>query len=180
MAVKNFWSFNPGETLVAEELLVQLRDKIELYFPIKDTGIDIVAITRKAKKVVTFQVKESRYYDKGKGFAWHQEHKKTFLRNKHRVDFYVFVIYYPGYLAGTKKKDKFVIHYIVVPGDEIQERIKYKKFNKAGKYSFYFKIDGDKVFDVREPASEREKKSSAFDYSEFLNAWGKVREIATD
>ena len=98
MAVKNFWSFNPGETIFADVLYQKFKNYIELYFPIKDTGIDLLALIKNSKKSLSFQIKESRYYEK-ENSAWHQETKKNFTKNQSRVNFYIFVTYLPDILV---------------------------------------------------------------------------------
>jgi len=174
MAVKNFWSFNPGETIFAEELSQKFKSQIELYFPIKDIGIDLLALTKDSRNSLSFQIKESRYYEK-ENSAWHQETGKNFVKNKDKVDFYVFVIYLPGYLAGTKKKSKFVIHFVIVPTEELLKRVKLKKANKNGTYDFYFRFeDNSQLREVRESKSICENNPWAFDYTEYLNAWNLI------
>jgi len=173
MAIKNFWAFNPGETIFADKLYQKFKSQLDLYFPIKDTGIDLLAMTKDFKNYVSFQIKESRYFEDF-GSAWHQETKKNFDKNKNRVNFYVFVTYLPGYLANTKKKNKFVIHFVIIPTEKLLRRIECKKANKDGTYDFFFRFkDNGKLHEVREKKSIREDKDKrwAFDYSEYLNAW---------
>ena len=133
MAIKNFWSLEPGEAIFAEELHKKFKDKINVYFPLKDTGIDLLAVSRSSNKTVSFQVKESRYYE-DKNTSWHQETKEKIQNNKNKVDFYVFLIYLPGHMAGTKKKSLFEKLFIIIPTRDLIERVKIKKTVKSGKY----------------------------------------------
>lgn len=174
MAVKNFWSLNPGETIFAERLYQKFKNHLDLYFPIKDRGIDLLAVTKNNKKVLCFQIKESRYYE-NKDHAWHQETKKKFDENKNDIDFYVFLIYLPGYLTNARKKNKFVTQFVIVPTGELLKRVKRKKHTK-GKYFFYFRfVDDDILHEVRENKSIVQSNLKDFDYSEYLNAWDLIR-----
>src|SRR4030067_2929877 len=92
MPLKNFWSLEPGEVIFVEELLERYKEKADFYFPFKDTGIDLIGVTKNLKGIITFQVKESRYYE-SKDCAWHEVNKKKFVNGK--VDFYIFLIYFP-------------------------------------------------------------------------------------
>ena len=56
MPIRNLWSLEPGECIVAEELIKRL--KCDVYFPIRDVGIDLLAV--KGAKHIGIQVKESR------------------------------------------------------------------------------------------------------------------------
>ncbi len=176
MAVKNFWTFNAGEAIFADKLHKRFKNKIELYFPLKDTGIDLLAVVKNSRRFVTFQIKESRYYEE-ENSSWHQETRKNFEKNKNRVDFYIFVIYLPGCLANTEKKDKFIIHYVIIPTGELLKRIEFKKINKNGTYDFYFRFkDNKQLNEVRERKSVRNFKGWPFDYAKYLNAWNLIAE----
>ena len=59
MTIKNFWSLEPGECIVAEELNKRLND-CQIFFPLHDTGTDL--LITKGKKHIGIQVKESRSY----------------------------------------------------------------------------------------------------------------------
>lgn len=56
--IRNVWSLEPGECIVAEEIMERL--KCEVYFPVRDVGLDLLIV--KGDKHVGIQVKESRYY----------------------------------------------------------------------------------------------------------------------
>ena len=43
MPVRNLWSLEPGECLVAEEILNRLKN-VEVYFPIRDVGVDLLVV----------------------------------------------------------------------------------------------------------------------------------------
>ena len=167
MAVKNFWSLDPGVVIFVDELRRRKQFAgMEFYFPFKDTGIDLIGVT-KDKKIVSFQVKESRYYEK-EDKAWHDVSKKSLETNRGKVDFYVFLIYFPRPLKESEQKGKgFEIYYVIVPEKVLLERAKFKKPVGKGIYRFHFRLSNKyrKVADIREPGTDGR------DYSEFLNAW---------
>jgi hypothetical protein len=84
----------PGECIVAEEMLNKLKD-VEVFFPVRDVGVDLLVV--RGKKHVGIQVKESRYYIKRtwksghQGHSWQQLKKIKFERSRGKVDFYVFL-----------------------------------------------------------------------------------------
>ena len=59
LPVRNLWSLEPGECIVAEEILNKIKD-VEVFFPLRDVGVDLLVV--KGKRHVGIQVKESRYY----------------------------------------------------------------------------------------------------------------------
>src|SRR4030042_2972754 len=176
MAIKNFWAFNPGETIFAEKLYQKYKNHIDLYFPIKDSGIDLLAVSKDKRHILSFQIKESRYYE-DEDCAWHQENIKNFTKNKDKVDFYVFVIYLPGHLVNAKRKSRFEIKFVIVPTKELWRRIQRKKPNKNGTYNFYFRFRDDGTLqEVREKKSVIQDNSLNFDYTKYLNAWSLIHE----
>ncbi|MDH5482745.1 MAG: hypothetical protein OEY22_07700 [Candidatus Bathyarchaeota archaeon] len=98
MPIRNLWSLEPGECIVAEEIFDKLKD-LEVFFPVHDVGVDLLVV--KGKKHVGIQVKESRYYigrtwkSGHVGHSWQQIKKVKFDGNKGKVDFYVFLTYLP-------------------------------------------------------------------------------------
>jgi len=169
MTIKNFWSIEPGELIFAEELFSKYPDKLNVYFPLKDTGVDLLAISKAKKNSITFQIKESRYY---KNNTWHQETKKRIQRNRANVDFYIFIIYYPS-TDSERGSHKFEKHYIIVPMKDLIKKIEHKSPDKNGKYSFYFHLEKNntQVKEIREKKATLQNNKTAFDYSSYLNAW---------
>jgi hypothetical protein len=100
MPIRNLWSLECGEVVTAEALLKNVKG-CEVYFPVRDVGIDLLVV--KGKKHVSIQVKESRYYPQR--ISWHVIFRKKF-RDKERVDFYVFLTYFPKY---REFENKFII-----------------------------------------------------------------------
>jgi len=166
MPIRNLWSLECGEVITAETLLKNIKD-CEVYFPLHDVGIDLLVV--KGKKHVSIQVKESRYYTrrvwKGTlGHSWHSLHKKKFLRDKKKVDFYVFLTYLPKF--GEHRMRKFENKFIIIPTSELSKRIKNKKAGTRDIYFFFFNFEGKKVV---------EKRDTLIDYSEYLNRWDLVK-----
>jgi hypothetical protein len=174
MAVKNYWSFEPGETIVAEELMKQCPD-YDFYFPLKDTGIDILGVHKITKKVLQFQVKESRYYEKGP-HSWHQESVKNFEENSHRCDYYIFVTYIPTHLFPKQEKVSFKTEFIIVPMKELLRRVQKKTPNKADKHNFYFRyyFETGKVLEIRQKGKVWDKDKD-FEYTQFKNNWNLIK-----
>ena len=162
MPIRNFWSLECGEVITAEALTKNVKD-CEIYFPLHDTGIDLLAV--KDKKHVSIQVKESRYFVKNykgsTGSSSHQIHKKKFLRDRNRVDFYVFLTYIPQF--GKHKMSSFENKFVIVSTGELAPRIENKKSGKRDVYSFYFNFDGNKI---------TEKRDTLTEYSEYLDRMG--------
>lgn len=174
MAVKNYWSFEPGETIVAEKLMTYCKD-YDFYFPLKDTGIDILGAHKTKNKTLKFQVKESRYYEKPT-HSWHQESLKNIEENKGRVDFYVFVTYIPSYLYEEQTKPSFKTEFIIIPMKDLLKLIKLKEPNKAGKYNFYFDFHREegKIIEIREK-NKVWLNNKNFDYKKYHNNWELIK-----
>ena len=84
-------------------------------------------------------------------------------------------------MSEPKKKDKFEIHFLIIPIQDMLEKIKFKKIkikqsNKA-KYNFYFSFEDNnrELIDIRETKEHKEEiiknNPEAFNYSKYLNAW---------
>ncbi|MEM3715522.1 MAG: hypothetical protein QXG39_06645 [Candidatus Aenigmatarchaeota archaeon] len=168
MPIRNIWSLEPGECIVAEEIMKGI--KCEVYFPVRYTGVDLLVAS--ANKHVGIQVKESRYYTGYKwksghvGHTWHQIKKTIFLKYKDKVNFYVFITYLP--LFSKHKISRFENKFLVVPTVELEKRMKIKNPGKRGIYSFCFHFEGPKVWDERITVDIDDELA---DYSKFLNAW---------
>jgi len=165
MPIRNLWSLESGEVVTAENMLENIEDA-EVYFPLHDIGIDLLVV--KGKKHVSVQVKESRYYTarelKGtRGHSWHNLDKRKFLRDKERVDFYVFLTYLPN---GEHRFSTFENKFLIVPASELEKRLESKETGKKGIYYFYFNFDGKKAI---------EKRDAIIDYSEYLNRWDLIK-----
>lgn len=144
MPIRNLWSLESGEVVTAEAILENVKDS-EVYFPLHDIGVDLLIV--KGKKHVSVQVKESRYYTtrdwKGtRGHSWHSLHKKKFLRDKEKVDFYIFLTYLPRF--GEHRLSTFEQKFIIVPTSELEKRIMVKNAGNRGIFFFCFNFEGKK------------------------------------
>ena len=162
MLVRNIWSLQPGECITAEEIMK--KTKCEVFFPLRDIGVDLLIV--KGKRHVGVQVKKSRH----KGHSWHQIRKNRFLRNKDKVDFYVFLTYYP--FVGEHKISSFQNKFLVVPTIELERRMRVKDPGKSEKYSFCFHFEDGGVWDERVTVELNNKLTN---YSEFLDAWHLIK-----
>lgn len=150
--MKNLYCLNPGEFFAGQEIL-QCRKDIELYFPLKDKGVDLMAIKKGSATPVRIQVKESRTYGE-KEHSWHQV-RQTKLGD---ADVFVFVSYVPR-IRG--QKNVFNREFIVIPQADLR-RLCEKKKPSQGAFSFYFLKDGAKLIEIRD---------SYLDVSKYLAAW---------
>lgn len=172
MPIRNFWSLEVGEVLTAQAIQKQLKDVgVDVYFPLRDTGIDL--LVTKGKKIVTIQVKESRYFQKrffkgSLGHSWHQVHERKFLRDREKLDFYVFLTYLPK--IGEHKVASFEEKYLIVPTLELEKLIQGKKTGTKKIYSFYFNF-GEEVI---------EKRDEVTNYSKYLNNWDLIEKALAE
>jgi len=169
MPVRNIWALEPGECIVAEEIMKKLKD-CEVYFPIRDVGVDLLVV--KGNRHIGIQVKESRYYisrtwkSGHRGHSWHQIKKARFQMNKGKVDFYIFLTYLP--VVGEHKISRFDNKFLIVPSSALEKRMTIKDGGKKGIYSFCFHFESGKAWDERVTVS---LENPLMNYTEFLDAW---------
>ena len=172
MPVRNLWSLEPGECIVAEEILDKIKEA-EVFFPVHDVGVDLLVV--RGRKHVGIQVKESRYYKSRTwksghvGHSWHQVKKIKFERSKDKVNFYVFLTYLP--IQSEHKVSSFGYKFLIVPSSELEKRTTVKDAGKRSIYSFCFHFQDKNVWDERVTAT---LENPLTDYSRFLNAWDLV------
>jgi len=172
MPIRNIWSLKPGECVTAEE--IKKKAECEVFFPLWDVGVDLLVV--KGQKHVGIQVKESRYHRSRTwpsghfGHSWHQVPEKKFLRDKDKVDFYVFVTYVDVPIG---HKMDFQNRFVVVPGAELEKRMKIKDPGKNEMYSFCFHFEGEEVWDKGVTVGLENELTN---YSEYLDAWHLIRQ----
>lgn len=158
--MKSFYSINPGEFFVAEDLS-DARPDLEIYFPFHDVGVDLLAVPAKGKSTpVRIQVKESRPWSGGP-FAPHSWH--TIRRKKiDDADIFVFVTYLP---KGRHTPATFERRHVVIPRTDLKALCRRKKIS-SGKFTFYFCFgSGDgRVLDCRE-------NPKGVDVTRYVDAW---------
>ena len=103
--MKNLWSLQVGEAVVAEKLSEELRNKgnYQVFIPLNNQlkDIDLILADLDKKTYATIQVKESRlysqenkHYSDGKiNWGWFQIRQNKLDDPKTKVDFYVFLLY---------------------------------------------------------------------------------------
>ena len=168
MPIRNMWSLEPGEVLVAEHILKDIPD-CQVYFPMKDTGIDLLVV--RGERHVGIQVKESSWHERSGGHSWHQVSRKAIdgAPDKQLADLFVFLTYHPD-----EKKPRFRHRYIITRAKDLKDMKSRKKQRNGGRYGFYFQFSThgvepgssaqrDRVFDIRDGVSE--------DYTCFLDKW---------
>ena len=172
MPVRNLWSLEPSECIVAEEILDKLKGT-EVFFPVHDVGIDLLVV--KGRKHVGVQVKESRYYigrawkSGHVGHSWHQIKKEKFLKGREKIDFYIYLTYLP--VLAEHKVSKFDNKFLIVPSAELEKRMTIKYPGSKKIFSFCFHFEDGKVWDERVTVG---LDNPLMDYSQFLNAWDLV------
>ena len=162
MPIRNIWSLETGEAVTAEVLLENVEN-CEVYFPVRDVGMDLLVV--RGSKHVGVQVKESRYYLSTSGEAghsWHQLSVKN-LRQK-GPDFYVFLTYVPRF--GERRVRTFENRFVIVPAADLERLVVGKSGGKKNVYSFYLSFDGERVTEARDGKA---------DYSEYLDRWSLIK-----
>lgn len=159
--MKNLWSLQVGEVVVAEELSKRLPKNYQVFIPLNNQlrDIDLILSNLDKKNYVTIQVKESREYTLGEANGWFTVSEDKLIKSKIDVDYYVFLLY-----TARQTKTKYENHteFIIVPSKILKERSKQKKSVK-GRFHYYFHIKDGKAFEVRE------SKKEPVDYSKYLN-----------
>jgi hypothetical protein len=156
MTLKNVWSLQVGEVLVADLIKKHLGKDYEVFIPLNNQlkNVDLAVINLKTKKLVTIQVKESREYHLGMADGWIGISKNKVLDKV--ADFYVFLVY-------TAKEDghkmKMTYRTLVVPAEVLLEKSHHKNESKGG-FDYYFKFDNNKAWEDREKPT---------DYSEYID-----------
>ncbi len=161
MSLKNLWSLNIDEALVANELKSHFaKTDYEVFFPLNSQmkDIDLLLIRLKDYKTTSIQVKGSRTfppnpkqvakYGSG-GTAWFRIAKNSIFKPKNKVSFYIFVAHS---VKNEKNKKDFAINYFILPASKLKEMAK-KKINTRGEFlHFYIWVDSNakKAFDYRD------------------------------
>ena len=96
----------------------------------------------------------------------HQIKRAKFVKNRGKVDFYVFLTYLP--LVGEHKISRFENKFLIVPTAELEKRMTVKDPGKKGVYSFCFHFEGSNVWDERVTVGIDNELTN---YTKFLDAW---------
>jgi hypothetical protein len=175
MAVKNFWSLNVDEALVADKLQNCLKNKgYEVFFPLRVQlkDIDLVLVNLKTKKTYTVQVKGSRTYPPqkreterfGEGQAsWIQIRRKSIFEPENPIDCFIFLIHLE--VEGEIKRG-IELDYLVIPTEDFKKLLisSGKKIRKGDQYVFFIWINPKE-----KKAIDFEEWKNTIDLTGFLN-----------
>jgi len=188
MGIRNIWSLTVDEALVISEIRQKFgKDKYEVFLPansqLKD--IDLILMNMEEIKPITLQVKGSRTWEAtekktqkyGDGSsAWIQIGRKSICEPSYRIDFFIFVLHNlvdTTYKGSTKKQIK--INYLIIPANELKNRICEKKRRtiKGDIFNFFIWIDdkGKRTFDFTE-------KDREICFSDCLDNWDILKQMA--
>jgi len=176
MGVRNLWTLNIDELLVADKLKSNFSKKeYEIFFPLNSQlkDIDLIFINLKKNKYKSIQVKGSRTYNpkpkereafgNGSG-AWINLTKKSIFEPSNKVDFYIFVLHS---MEDGEQKKQIKINYLIIPQKDFKKIILKKQLRRNGTYHFFIWIDdkGKRSFDFNNI------KRKQILLSRYLNRW---------
>lgn len=144
---------NAGEWFVAEEL-ARKRPDLQLYFPIKDRGVDLLAVRHDGSRPRSIQIKESRLYS-GKEHSWHEIRREK-LKD---ADVFVFITYVP---VVKENRSVFEKDFVVIPRAALEKVCRDKKCSR-GKFSFYFRVSNGRLEEIRDGRRDLSRYHHAWD-----------------
>ena len=133
--------------------MARQRPDLELYYPIKDRGVDLLAVKRDGKGPRSIQIKESRVYA-GKDHSWHQIRPEKLAD----ADVFVFITYVP---VVSGHRAAFENDFVIVPRDDLRRLCADKRCSK-GKYSFYFRARSGVLEEIRDGRRDMTKYHRAW------------------
>jgi hypothetical protein len=178
MGIRNLWTLNVDELLVADQLKANFKKSdYDVFYPLNSQmkNIDLVFMNVKTAKAKTIQVKGSRTYVPRKSeverfgegsAAWFKIGSESIFEPTNKVDYFVFVLH--SFEDGEIKKE-IVLNYLVIPTKDFQAICKKKKGRSDGNsYDFFIWIDskGNRSFDFR--------GSNILPLSKYLNNWSLI------
>ena len=180
MSIKNLWSLNIDELLVADKLKDNFKKtNYEVFFPLNSQmkDIDLILLNLKNYYAKSIQVKGSRTYEPTKaeierygkgGAAWFRIDKDYIFKPKNRVDYYVFVLH--CFSNGEHRKE-IKINYLVIPINQFRKICSKKTVRKGGYYHFFIWLDSDdkRAFDFNN------KGQDVVFLSKYLNNWKLIK-----
>lgn len=180
MSIKNIWSLNVDELLVADQLKDYFsKNRYEVFFPLNSQmkDIDLILLNLKNNNTISLQIKGSRTYTPKKseverfgegGGAWFRIDKASIFNPQNKIDFYVFVLH--SFYDGEIKKE-IRVNYLVVPEGNFKKICSKKAVGKGGYYHFFIWIDprGKRSFEFNN------KGGKTFPLSKYINNWKLIR-----
>lgn len=175
MGIKNFWSLNVDEALVADKLQRELKKKnYDVFFPLNSQlkDIDLIVSNLKTRKSYFIQVKGSRTYEPQKRevllygdgrSSWFSIKYDSIFNTKNPVDYFIFIIHLEE--KKSTKRD-ITLNYLVIPTKDLKKILtRSKKSTRVGKkfdFAFWINPEQKKVFDIR-------SSGKPTDYTKYLN-----------
>lgn len=177
--IKNVWSLNADELLVADTLKNLFnKTEYEVFFPLNSQmkDIDLLLTSLKSYKSKSIQIKGSRTYPPRKkeverhgngGAAWFTIPKKGIFNTHNRIDFFILVIHNS---SDIKIKSSISINYLIIPIKKFQDICNKCTLNKKELFNFYIWIDSGKgrVFEFR-------NNKETINLAKYLNNWNLLK-----
>ena len=170
MVIKNFWSLQVDEAIVADEIRHNLGKNYEVFFPTNSqlNDIDLIIYNLKTGKSKSVQVKSSRTYNwrDGRQHGWHIIKKDSIFHPKNKIDFFIFVWHVK---KTTRKKRSIEQAFLVIPIKKFQKILGKKKVRPNNTYHFSFWSDlKETVTDANNPNHMEIDFSKYYDNFELL------------
>ncbi len=178
MRIKNFWSLNVDEAVVADKIKEILeKQPYEIFFPVNTRlkNIDLILYNLKTTKSLSIQVKGSITYrgnskksskgmrKYGEPHSWSRIKSSSIFDTVYHIDFIIFVIYKDELSKANREIRR---DFLVIPMDEFRKHTKQKAVGSKGEYNYYFVVKEKKVLEIRE------KDNKIIDFSKYLNNFG--------
>ena len=175
MTIKNIWSLNVDEAIVAEKIKKELDKKHEVFFPINSQlkDIDLLIQNPKTGKSKAIQVKGSRTWNlKGSrrkklgwgdvSSSWLTIKECSIFSTTNKIDFFIFVTHEPEL---SRQNRRIKQNFLIIPLEDFRKITKSKKSPpKSGDYWYYFVVKDKKAVDTRDT-----KSGKPIDFSKYLN-----------
>ena len=181
MTIKNIWSLNVDEAIVAEKIKKELGNDYEVFFPINSQlkDIDLLVQNPKTGKSKSVQVKGSRTYlpqNSEINFvgwgdirtSWNQVKESSIFSPTNKIDFFIFVRHQEEL---TTKKRRIIQNYLIIPINDFRKITKNKKkMRKGHTYHYIFVVKNNKAVDI-----SGSKSGKPIDFSKYLNNFSLLR-----
>jgi len=173
--MRALFTVQAGEFLVGDYINRNFGNKVDVWIPAKDRGIDLLITPKNfSKGGVGIQVKSSRPYPfhipDGKLLSGGWYTIKVNDLKDGKTDFWIFVI------MALKREPYFII----VPTKELYRRVHSIKKGKSA-YLYLVVLQGNKCYDLRGLRQNEISSvvsngiiSSKRDYTKYLNVWRKI------
>jgi len=167
MVIRNFWSLNVDEAIVASKLKKQLSSDYEVFFPVNSQlkDIDLIIYNVKNHNTKTIQVKGSKGYGRsGSNSSAHSFPKSKI--NPKTVDYFILASYFE---VPQKKKNKMNIetHYVVIPTKKLLEIVNKTKISPKGICHFSFYLQDKELWEYWEPYLKTAYKEKGVSYERY-------------